>query len=447
MRELLGGGAAPLGVSAPRRPAATPAPAAPPRLEREEAQVRVYRSASGLPILVRRKRGAPMVHLGVYAAGGAVNEPNDEAGLTTLLARTMLKGTARRDATQIAEDAEMLGGSIGVGAGVESVGWSISVPAKHARAALDLLADVVQHATIPETALETERLIAIADVRMLRDDMYRYPVRLATRAAFRDHPYGIPVSGTEESLGRLSLDRVRAWHRARVLEAPAVLAVVGDVEPDDIAAAAGRCFTALGTGERPPLAEPSWPGAATAAVEPRDKAQTALAMLFPAPSRLDDDRYAAHLIAGIASGLGGRFFDELRDRRSLAYTVHAFATERRLAGTFVAYIATSPEREEEARRGLLAEFAKLRETPVTEEELQRAKTYAIGTHAIRQQSAASVLGDVVDAWLYGRSLAELEEFEARVTAVTRENIQTLARRYFDESRRVEGIVRGVGRAV
>jgi zinc protease len=168
--------------------------------------------------------------------------------------------------------------------------------------------------------------------------------------------------------------------------------------------------------------------------------------MFPGPSRTDGARFAAAMIAGVASGLGGRFFDELRDKQSLGYTVHAFASERSLAGAFVSYIATSPEKEEVARRGLLGEFAKLREAPVTAKELEQAQTYAIGTHAIRQQSGGAVLGDIVDAWMFGQ-LGELAEFDARVRGVTAEAMRQIARTYFDESRRVEGIIRGVGKAV
>ena len=202
-------------------------------------------------------------------------------------------------------------------------------------------------------------------------------------------------------------------------------------------------FGELVGGELPPLDLPDWPTAVVQRVEQREKAQTALALLFPGPARSEVSRFAGAMIAGVASGLGGRFFDELRDKQSLGYTVHAFATERSLAGSFVAYIATSPEKEEIARRGLLNEFTKLRDEPVTARELEQAKTYALGVHAIRQQSGGAVLGEVVEAYLFGR-LGELEEFDARVRAVSAEEMRSVARAYFDESRRVEGIVRGRG---
>src|SRR5204862_2104067 len=137
---------------------------------------------------------------------------------------------------------------------------------------------------------------------------------------------------------------------------------------------------------------------------------------------------------------------ELRDKRSLCYTVNAFGSERRAGGVFGAYIATSPHQEEAARAGLLAEFRRLREEPVTADELERAQRYAIGVHAIRQQSGGAVLADLVDAYLFG-SLNELADYDARVKEVTAESMLRVAAEYFDPNRRVEGIVRGTGKHV
>jgi zinc protease len=284
--------------------------------------------------------------------------------------------------------------------------------------------------------------MALADLAMLRDDMYRYPMRLALGAAYPAHAYGRSATGTEASLAALTADDARAWHRDRVRAAPAVLALVGDVDPDEAAAALSREFAALRPRAAAHPAPPSWPAELRVAVETRAKAQTALALVFPGPSRRDPERVAARLLVGIASGLGGRFFDELRDKRSLAYTVQAFASARPLAGSLGAYIATGPSQEEEAREGLLGEFARLRQEPVTDEELQRAQVYAIGTHAIQQQSGSSVLGEMVDAWLLGEGLHELGEFDARVRAVTPADLLALSERWFVPSRRTEGIVRG-----
>ena len=214
-----------------------------------------------------------------------------------------------------------------------------------------------------------------------------------------------------------------------------------------MAAMAAGAFDALAPKPRALLVPPEWSRGPARRDEQRDKAQTALALAFPGPSRADPSRYAASLLGVVASGLGGRFFEALRDRQSLAYTVIASPVVRPLAGQFIAYIATSPEKEEQARLGLLDEIGKLRDCPVTLDELERARTYALGTHAIRKESGGALMGDIADAWLFG-ALEELDEFDARVRALTAADLQDIAQRCFDVSRCVEGAVRGVaGRRV
>ena len=416
-------------------------------LERDEAGVRVYRLASGVPVLVRRRPGAPITHIGVHALGGAATEPAALGGLSTLLVRTALKGTDRRSAAAIAEESELLGAVIGTSATADGLGWTVSVPSPRVASAVDLLANVIQQPTFPDDALEVERAIAVANVAQQRDDMYRHPVRLAMQAAYGVHPYAKSVLGTEESLAAIDARAVRTWHHDRVLRSDTVIAIVGDGDPDELAALVAGRFGDLRPAPAELVAAPAWPPRTEVLAESRDKAQTALVVAFEAPARNDDDRFAVDLIAGVASGLGGRFFDELRDRQSLAYTVQAYASQRVLAGTFISYIATSPEREDVARRGLLAEFAKLREGEVAAEELERAKRYAIGTRAIRQENGGAVLSEIVDAWLYGAGLMELEEHDDRLRAVTPAQMRDVARRYFVEERRVEGIVRGVPKTV
>jgi len=447
MKRILGEGGSERLADVPRR-ASKPSPVAKAaELEKEEAGVSVFRTAREVPVLVRRKPGSPIVNIAVFIAGGAVEEEPSQAGLTLLTARSMLKGTATRTSAQIAEDSEMLGGTIAAIAGAESFGWSFSVPVARLPEALELLGDVIQRPTIPDEAFETERTVALSNVAMLRDDMYRYPMRLATSVAFKDHPYGIPPMGTEDSLRSLTAANAREWHKSKVLESAVVIGIVGDVDPKAAADLVAREFSTLEPAKAPKIGKPRWPKSVKIAAESRDKAQTAIALAFPAPSRTDDSRFAASMIATVASGLGGRFFDELRDRQSLAYTVQAAVSEKRLAGMFLSYIATSPEKEGVARDGLLAEFAKLREQAVTPEELDRAKEYVVGAHAISQESGGALLGEILDAWMFGEGLHEILEHDSRVRAVSAEQMRDVAEKYFEAERRVEGIVRGVGRTV
>ena len=249
--------------------------------------------------------------------------------------------------------------------------------------------------------------------------------------------------GTEASLAQVTASNVREFHRDHIARGASVIAVVGDVSPDDVAGVIHRTFPLLRWQDERAPALVQWPREAHVLREERAKRQTALAMLFPGPSRGHEDRFAARVLSAVASGLGGRFFEQLRDRQSLAYTVSAFPIERRAGGAFAAYIATSPSREDEARHGLLGEFAKLCEAAPTDDEMERARRYLIGTHAIAQQSGGSVLGELVDAWLFGDGLQERHEVVTRLAAVQGADVLRMARASFDPSRVAEGVVRGM----
>jgi zinc protease len=411
------------------------------RLERVVDDIHVFRTAHDVPILVRRRPGAALAHLGCFIAGGVVEEGEPESGLTTLMARSALRGTSRRSASRLAEDAELLGGTPAASVGTEALQWTVGVPSRSFAGAAEILADLVLAPTFPVEGVEAERAVAIAALGSLRDDMYRQPMRLAAEATWPGHPYGRSTLGTEETVRGFTAEQVARWHEARVRRSAAVLAAVGDLDPQETADVLAKRFAAMRSAPAPEAPAVSWPTAFAELVDERDRAQTALAIFFQGPARDDRARFDAELIGGVASGLGGRLFDELRDRQSLAYTVLARPYLRGRSGAFAAYIATSPEKENVAREGLLKELARFSEDEVTPEELERARTHAIGAWQIRQSSGVAVLGEIADAWLNG-ALEDLGRYPSDLGAVTAAGMRAAARRWFDPDRRLEGIVRG-----
>ena len=411
------------------------------------AAVEVFEGANRVPILVRARPGAGLVNIGIFVRGGGLDEHDDNAGITALMARSAVRGSTHRDAAAVARAAEELGGSIVPSLSADATGFTISVPRARLDDAMALLAEVVTEPAFGDEAVEAERAAHLSELEALRDDMHAWPIRLALDAAWAGHPYGLGLLGRAESVRALSAASLRSCHGARILRGDVVLALTGDVEPAHVADRLAGAFEALRPAPPDARSDAHWPDGTRERAESRDKAQTALALAYPSPGRRDADRHAAALLGVVASGLGGRFFDELRDRRSLAYSVNAAPRERLHGGAFVAYIATGPEREQEARDALLAEFARLRREPVTASELERARAYALGAHAIRQQSGAAVLGDLVDAWLSDDGLRELERWEADIAAVTVDDIHALANRWFDDARLVTGVVRGRARVV
>ncbi|MFO7894105.1 MAG: pitrilysin family protein [Longimicrobiales bacterium] len=391
-------------------------------------------------LVVKPRSRSPLVSTAIAREGGALHETLGTAGITGLMMRASVKGTTTRSAARIALDSEGLGGSINASAGSDILSWSLTVPSEHFRRGFDLLGDVALRPSFPEPEVLRERNVLLADLESLRDDMYRYPLRLLFRAAFGEHPYGFGPDELEAAARTADAGSLRRWH-AEELADPWVF-VVGDVDPDRVAETiAGAMGTPANVIDaRAP--SPGWPGTPTHDVVRRARAQTALAVAFPGPDRTDPDRITLQVLANAISGLGNRLFEELRSRRSLAYTVAAYPVTRSRGGAFVGYIATSPEREDEARDTLVEELLRLRDEPPDTETLERARRYTVGGWQIRTQTNAAHLSELAGALLLGEGLEEIRTFEDRVRAVTRDDVAEAARRWFDPDRLVQATVRG-----
>jgi zinc protease len=397
----------------------------------------LVRRQRGADVLVRQRRGTGLVALGVFVPGVTAAEGEATAGISRLLLRASLRGAAGRSADELAAAAELLGGGMATAADVDALALTLQVRAAAAREGLLLLRAVLEQPALADDDVRRERDLQADDAARWRDEMFGYPLERAWRAAFAGHPYGLPPMGEPDGLRALEPEDVRAWQR-RVAAARPVVTLVGDLEPDELLAA-GDVFA-------------DWPGATASAsppvatwvagrhVEERDKTQTALAMAFPASAR---DRYGLAVLAALLSGLAGRLFDELRERRALAYTVHAAPWLRRAAGAMVTYIATSPDREQEARAAMLTELARVADGPLEEAEVERARRYAAGLVAIRRQHASAVAAELADAWLHGRLEAFTDE-EARRRGVTADDLREVARAAFVAEARSECVVRGTG---
>ena len=404
----------------------------------------------GADLLVYRKTGVPLVTLGIYVPRLRFDPPK-QAGLGSLLVRAAVRGAGEFDAAALAFAFERLGGTMATSSVSDWLGFGASVLVEHLGEAATLLDTVFLHPHLRDQDIAAERELMTAEADRVADDMFRYPFQLAFSAAFGEWGYGLPVGGLPETLPTIAADDVRTWHRAALVETRPLVIAVGDVDParasDELAGIYGS-RPAIQAGD---LSEPiSWLAGrgseSPARVVTRDKAQAALAMAFPGPSRRQRDHAAAQVWGAIASGLGGRLFEALRDRRSLAYTVLASAWQKARGGALVTYIATSPEREEEAREQMLVELERFADEPVSEAELRGAVSYLAGQAEVSRQNAASVAGEILECWISAGSLEEMSDPGAPFRAVTAEDVQRLAASSLDPGRRAEGVVRGSGAA-
>jgi zinc protease len=232
---------------------------------------------------------------------------------------------------------------------------------------------------------------------------------------------------------RFDADLLRAHHARLIRGENMAVAVVGDVDPDTAATRFSASLAAIPYGDfqapSPPLEDA--PREIREAELRKDRAQAHLVIGFRGLTVADPDRFALEVIAQLLAGQGGRLFLELRDRRSLAYAVSAYNTEGIAPGHFTVYIATAPEKLDEARAGMLEELEKLVQQPPSDEELERAKRYLIGNHAIGLQRNAAHAGLISLNARYGLGPDADCAFPEQVAAVGKEEVLRVARRIID----------------
>src|ERR1019366_9454243 len=351
------------------------------------------------------------------------------AGLAALTIRAMLRGTARYAAAELAFAMESLGGALSPSLGADMLGFGATVLSENVGKAAAILAEVLQQPRFDPDAIAVERALLLDDARAVADDMVRFPVQLALGVAFNDTDYGSPSLGTAESLHAFDAATVRACHHGMLTGGRTTIIAVGDADAERLA---DELAAVIPTAARDrPGAEQSLTvlgltaGTRTAQ---RDRKQSALAMLFPGPSRQDPERFAAETWSAIAAGLGGRLFESLRSKRSLAYTVIANSWQRKRVGGLLTYIATDPARLAEARDAMLDELDRFRREPPSREELARATAALVGEVEMSRQTAGAYASELADAWLLGNGLGELDDPTAPYRAVTAADVHALTAR-------------------
>ena len=412
-------------------PARTPSP----RFER-------IALSCGATLLFKRRPALPVASLSALLHAGTSYENERTNGLSCLTQRSMVKGTARRTSEEIAHESEFYGASIAPMYGHDSCGFSFSTATKFFDRAFDVFADVIQNPAFPEPEVERERSLILAEIAQVEDEPFEKAGLEFQKALFASDPYGLPASGTAESTGALSLADLRPWYERFHRVGNLLFTAAGDLDRDALAAQIDSAFAGFRPGAA--VLRETTAGAPTAAREvviERDVNQAVIVLGLRGPAIVSPDRYALLVMSSIMSGMGNRLFVEMRDKRSLCYYTGLFYRPMRRAGVIGAYVGTSPDKERAARETLIGELTKLIEGGVTEEELERAKNAMIGHFAIGRQTNAAEAGLAARYELLGLGHEEIERYEERVLAVTRDEVRSAAERWLAIDRLTITVVR------
>jgi len=389
-----------------------------------------YALSNQARLYVLPRRDVPVVAARAAFLGGQLAEDAGSAGLSSFLASMWLRGTEQRSAADFARATEGLASEIDGFAGRSSLGLTLECTGENFAPAFDLFAEALLEPAFADSELERERSETLAAIERREDRLAHRAYQLFAETHFRSHPYRLPMLGSAESVSGFDAARLRAHHERLVRGRNLVIAVSGDVDPDDAATRVSSRFAELDGADFqvPSPPEEDAPHEIRRAVLRKQRAQSHLVIGFRGLRVSDQDRFALELVTQILSGQGGRLFLELRDRRSLAYAVTATNLEGLAPGTFTVYIATAPEKREEAEARLLEQLGELLQSAPAPAELERAQRYLVGNFAIdRQRNAVHAAQVALDA-LYGLGPDAADLYPEAILAVTPEDVLRVARR-------------------
>ena len=393
--------------------------------------VHTTRLDNGLTLIVRENPVAPVVAIALLVRMGSRWETPDNAGISNFTHAVMVKGTTRRGGAEIAETVAGLGGKITAAGDVDYSGIQSAALARFWRELLEITAELALQPRLAAEEVDRERDWLLSRVQRRQDNAPARAFDELYARLYGSHPYALPNLGTAASLARIDHAAIVAWYRAFYRPERMTLAVSGQVAAAEVVAEARRLFGGLpGTAAPPDPVRPAPRAAAgrTVVVAPAQQTQILVGGLAPA---LDDPDHAAVKVLStiLGGGMAGRLFVELRDRSALAYTATSYYDPVKERGALVLYLGTAPTASAQAEQALLREVQKIRDVPVSDDELARAKGYLLGRYAMDRRTNERIAWHLAFEEIEGVGRAHPDRLRRQVEAVTSADIQRVARTY------------------
>jgi zinc protease len=419
------------GVVAQRPTHGEPRPYHFPRFERGEL-------ANGLDLITVHLPGRALVTASLVLPSGSVDEPEAQAGATSLMARALTEGTKRHDAIGLTEASERLGASLHAESGWDGLSISIDVPAERLGEALALAAEVASEPTFPAADVDRLRderlndlLQAKADPRRRADDDFVNTIYAPGT------PYGRPSGGTEATVPGLDAATLIELHAKRLDPARMTLIVGGDLDAvgDDVRTIAESRFG--GWPANPRAESPATPTIETArherivrVIHRPGAVQTEIRVGHPGLPRLIPDFHAVSVMSAILGGLfNSRLNRKLREEKGYTYGAGAGFDMRRGAGPFAVRAAVNTEVTVPAIVDILAELDTMCGSPPTRDELHAARDYLVGVFPLRFETPPAVVGAIAGLIIHGLPMDELDRYRPAIEAVSSNDVASAAQRH------------------
>ena len=376
---------------------------------------------SGLRIVTDTMPHVETASLGVFIAAGSRHETKPEHGLSHLLEHMAFKGTRRRSARDIAEDIETAGGDLNAATSVEQTAYYARVLAQDADLALDILADILTDSVFDAQELEREKGVIIQEIGAVDDTPDDLVFDVFNAVAFPDQPLGRAILGTPEGVSSFDRGTIESYMRNHYRAGAIVVAAAGAVEHEAIVASASARFAALPTHAVEAAPRATYAGGAK--MMKRKLEQAHIVVGFEGLSFHDDSSYAAHLFANaVGGGMSSRLFQEVREKRGLAYAIYSFNWGYADTGLFGFYAACGTRDVAELMPVALDCMGQATRD-LTQAELQRAKAQMkVSLLAALESSSARAEQIARQVLAFGRELTR-EEIIGKIDAIGLEDVR------------------------
>lgn len=395
---------------------------------------------AGLRVVTEQMPALRSAAVGFWVGTGSRDESEEVRGASHFLEHLLFKGTAQRSALEIANAVESVGGDMNAFTTQELTAFYVRVPDERLDLALEILSDIVWRPSIEARDVESERQVILEEIRMRDDTPDDVVHELFGSTLFPDHPLGREVLGTRASIEAMSRDAIAEYHRRHYRPANVVVAAAGNVRHEDVVERIADRLEAAGDRPERMQSPESPPRRLAVLARPTEQAHVVLGMR--GLSRGDDDRYALSVLnQALGGGMASRLFQEIRERRGLAYSVYSYRTSFVDTGAFAVYLGTAPGRVDEALGVVDAELERLvGEGGISADELEAAKGHLKGSIALSLESSASRMHRIGSNELTLGEVPTLDEVVARVDAVGPDDLARVIQRVLGRADRTLAVV-------
>lgn len=399
--------------------------------------IRATTLPNGLLVLTEQMPHVRSISMGVWIATGSRHETADLNGISHFVEHMVFKGTTTRSAQQYAREVDSIGGNLDAFTGKEGICFNIKVLDENVEPALDLLSDLVLHPTFLPEELLREQGVILEEIKMDEDNPDYLVHEIFTQNFWKGDALGRPILGTVKTVSSFNQQILLDFYASRFTPSNMIFSAAGNLDHDRFVAQVARYFDSLVPHQSSTSLTSSAPQTFSHITLRNKKSleQVQLCLGVPAPPIAYEDRYAVYLLNNmLGGGMSSRLFQTIREDHGLAYSVYSEIAAFRDTGSLCIYAGIAPDKTREVIELTMRELRRLKEEPVPESELRRAKDQYKTNMVIGLETSSSRMGNLARQQMYFGRFYSVEELIAMIEHVTPEKIQSLAHELFQPDR-------------